>query len=188
VAFNVSCTSYNIRAKSVSSLLPQHVAGLGNKIACSTECGNILCGLQRLLYFSIIHRMFIRRSLSGNCSFHQKELLVSLSEHRSFLRRTLSVKNANLGITNLPEFVTFFTVCTTTFQLLIEVSWFNKHKREIGNLAGRTIPVLATSGPGGSRRLRSQISGQSAHEGGKVVSPTHWLPLPAGNIPSTLFC
>jgi len=35
----------------------------------------------------------------------------------------------------------------------------------------------------------SQISRQSAHEGGKVVSPTHQLPpLPPGNIPGTHFC
>jgi hypothetical protein len=40
------------------------------------------------------------------------------------------------------------------------------------------------TGPEGSRRLRLQISRQSAHEGGKAVSPTHRLPLPTGNIPA----
>lgn len=118
-AFNVSCTSYDIRAisfESVSTLLPQHGPGVRNKTACNTEWGTILCGLQRLLYFSIIPRIFIRRSPSENCSFHQNELLVSLSEHRSFLRRNVRVKNANLRITNL---VTFFTLCTPAFQLLI---------------------------------------------------------------------
>jgi len=39
--------------------------------------------------------------------------------------------------------------------------------------------------PGGSG---SQISRQSAHEGGKVVTPTHRPPLPPGNIPGTHFC
>jgi len=34
----------------------------------------------------------------------------------------------------------------------------------------------------------SQISRQSAYKGGKVVSPTHWPPLPPGNIPGTHFC
>jgi len=34
----------------------------------------------------------------------------------------------------------------------------------------------------------SQISRQSAHEGGKVVSSTHQPPLPPGNIPGTHFC
>ena len=34
----------------------------------------------------------------------------------------------------------------------------------------------------------SQISRQSAHECGKVVSPTHRTPLPTGNIPGTHFC
>jgi len=37
--------------------------------------------------------------------------------------------------------------------------------------------------PGGSQILR-----QSAHEGGKVVSPTHQPPLSPGNIPGTHFC
>jgi hypothetical protein len=34
----------------------------------------------------------------------------------------------------------------------------------------------------------SQISRQSAHEGGKVVSPTYRPLLPPGNIPGTYFC
>ena len=34
----------------------------------------------------------------------------------------------------------------------------------------------------------SQISWQSAQEGGKVVSPMHRPPLPPGNIPGTHFC
>ena len=33
-----------------------------------------------------------------------------------------------------------------------------------------------------------QISRQSAHEGGKVVGPTHQPPLPPGNMPGTHFC
>jgi len=33
----------------------------------------------------------------------------------------------------------------------------------------------------------SQISRKSAHEGGKVVSPTHRPPLPPGNIAGTHF-
>ena len=34
----------------------------------------------------------------------------------------------------------------------------------------------------------SRISRQSTHEGGKVVSPTHRLSLPPGNIPGTHLC
>jgi hypothetical protein len=36
--------------------------------------------------------------------------------------------------------------------------------------------------------LQAQILRQSAHEGGKVVSPTHRPSLPPGNIPGTHFC
>jgi hypothetical protein len=53
---------------------------------------------------------------------------------------------------------------------------------------GKAIPLLALTGPEGSRSLYSQILRQLAHEGGKVVCPTHWPPLPPGNSPGTHLC
>jgi hypothetical protein len=47
----------------------------------------------------------------------------------------------------------------------------------------RAWQALKFSGGWGSQILR-----QSAHEGGKVVSPMHRPPLPQGNIPGTHFC
>ena len=68
----------------------------------------------------------------------------------------------------------------------------HSHDRYKTNLATKNyikaIPLQAWTGPGSSRVSGSQISRQWAHEGGKVVSPTHWPPLPPGNIPSSHFC
>jgi len=46
-----------------------------------------------------------------------------------------------------------------------------------GKVKGKAIPLQAYSGPEGSRSLRLPDSRQSAHEGGKVVSPSNRLPL-----------
>jgi hypothetical protein len=56
-----------------------------------------------------------------------------------------------------------------------KLSWptFKHHKRIRPEDKGKAIPLQAWRGLEGSRRLDSQISRQSAHEGGKVVSPTH---------------
>ena len=43
---------------------------------------------------------------------------------------------------------------------------------------GKAIPLLAWTGPEGSRRLRLPDFMNSAHEVGKVASPTYWPPLP----------
>jgi hypothetical protein len=50
---------------------------------------------------------------------------------------------------------------------------------------GKAIPLQALGVPEG---WGSQISRHSANKGGKVVSLTHWLPSPPGNIFGTHFC
>ena len=51
---------------------------------------------------------------------------------------------------------------------------------QLFTVKGKATPITGLCGPEGSGRLRLQISRHSAHEGGKVVTPTHRPPLPPG--------
>jgi hypothetical protein len=53
---------------------------------------------------------------------------------------------------------------------------------------GKSVPLQAWSHPEGSRKLKFPDYMTTAQDGGKVVSPTHWPPLPPGNAPGTHFC
>jgi len=46
---------------------------------------------------------------------------------------------------------------------------------------GKAVPLQAWSGPEGSRKLRFPDFMTTAQDGDKVVSLTHWPPLPPGN-------
>ena len=77
----------------------------------------------------------------------------------------------------------------------IEESTCNANKSDrirYGPLAasrkGKAVPLQAWSGPEGSRKFRFPDFVTTAQDGGKVVSLTHWPPLPAGNTPGTHFC
>ena len=60
------------------------------------------------------------------------------------------------------------------------------YKLTIGK--GKAVPLQAWSGPEGSRKLRYPHFMTTAQDGGKVVSLTHWPPLPPGNTPGARFC
>jgi len=55
-------------------------------------------------------------------------------------------------------------------------------------IKGKADPLQAWSGPEGSRKLRLPDYMTVTQNGGKVVSPTLWPPLPPGNAPGTHFC
>jgi hypothetical protein len=50
-------------------------------------------------------------------------------------------------------------------------------------IAGKAVPLQASSGPQGSMKLRFPDFMTAAQDGGKVVSLTHRPPLPPGNTP-----
>jgi len=53
---------------------------------------------------------------------------------------------------------------------------------------GKAVPLQAWSGLEGSRKLRFPDFMRTAEDGGKVVSLTHWPPLPPRNTPGTRVC
>ena len=57
----------------------------------------------------------------------------------------------------------------------------------LGKGKGKAVPLQAWSGAEGSRKLRFPDF-MMTQDGGKVVSLTHWPPLPPGNTPGTHFC
>jgi hypothetical protein len=78
-----------------------------------------------------------------------------------------------------------FTTCINTRQV-----FFDKYLKTVGRCEGKgkTVPLQAWNGPEGSRKLRFPDYLTTAQDGGKIVSPTRWPPLPAGNTPGTHFC
>jgi len=55
-------------------------------------------------------------------------------------------------------------------------------------IKGKAVPLQAWRSPEGSGKLRFPDYMTSTQDGGKVVSLTHWPPLPPGNTPGTHFC
>ena len=88
--------------------------------------------------------------------------------------RSLSLFLANIVIT-----VCFLCIKHTTWPLCV---------RRLSIRMIKTVPLQAWSGPEGSRKLRFPDFKTTAQNGGKVVSLTHWPPLPPGNVPATNFC
>ena len=99
-----------------------------------------------------------------------------------------------------------WTIGHPTRRLVTTLSWFpNEHIQEFTGLSknkyitvrhvnislyrlgekGTTIPLQAPRVQAG---WGSQVSRQSAHEGGKFVSPRHRPPLPLRSVPGTHFC
>jgi hypothetical protein len=63
--------------------------------------------------------------------------------------------------------------------------WLNLNTT--GKSKGNAVPLQAWSGPEGSRKLWFPDYMKTVQDDGKVVSLTHWPPLPPGNVPGTHF-
>ena len=53
---------------------------------------------------------------------------------------------------------------------------------------GKAVPLQASSGPEGFRKLRFPDFMTTAQDGSKFVGLTHRPPLPPGNVPGTNLC
>ena len=71
--------------------------------------------------------------------------------------------------------------CIITLKQVSGLNYYNKRK-------GKAVPLQASTGPEGSRKLGFPDFVTTAQDGGKVVSLTHRQPLPPGNTPGTHFC
>ena len=73
-------------------------------------------------------------------------------------------------------------------HLLVRVQNKTKCTVQRIEIKGKAVPLQASIGPEGSRKLSFPDFMPTAQDGGKVVSPTHWPPLPPGNTPGIHFC
>jgi hypothetical protein len=71
-----------------------------------------------------------------------------------------------------------------TSLLTYDPIWYQTQKTK-GTV--KAVPLQAWSGPEGSRKLRFPDFMKTAQDGGKVVSLTHWPPLPPENVLGTHF-
>ena len=77
---------------------------------------------------------------------------------------------------------------TTPDAVLIQFNLLMMSTELLETCKGKAVPLQVWSGPEGSRKLMFPEFMTTAQDGGKVVSLTHWPPLPAGNTPGTLCC
>jgi hypothetical protein len=86
----------------------------------------------------------------------------------------------------------FFVTAHKGSKRCVILGWYAMTHQQTDNREikgkGKAVPLQAWSGPEGSMKLRFPDYMTMAQDGGKVVSLTHWPPLPPGNAPGTHFC
>jgi hypothetical protein len=76
----------------------------------------------------------------------------------------------------------------------VEIVWLDCRKYHNRDLCTQSkkhkrFPATGLEKPLGFQEVEAlEFEDSLAHEGGKVVSPTHWLCLSPGRIPGTQFC
>ena len=107
-------------------------------------------------------------------------ILLCCSIFRAFKHQNLKFTHCHLFKT-LDYYLRCYLQYRWTALYIYHFSIFSKGK-------GKAVPLQSWSGPEVSRKLSFPYFMTIAQDGGKVVSLTHRLPLPPGNVTGTRFC